>query len=120
MKIYDDAVSYIKKTPERFFRTGSSNPIELATHVLGDALIAGATATSIFRVDGWWVIGSDVDWLINQGRYTIKDLFSRIVSLPLAGPNSMRAEILLTAFTGAVITVGNSDCLTLKGGQINT
>ena len=115
MKIYEDAVSYVRKSPGRFFRTGLPDPIEMTTHVLGDALITGATETCTIRLGDWWVIGSDVDWLATHKQYTMKELFVRIVPLPEAGANSMRAEILLTAFTDAVITVGGDDCLTIKG-----
>ncbi|MBM3238760.1 hypothetical protein FJZ31_20920 [Candidatus Poribacteria bacterium] len=115
MKIYEDAVSYVRKNPERFFRMGSPDAIELATHVLGDALISGAKETCTLRLGDWWIVGGDVDWLTNHKQYTIHELFGRIVALPEAGPNSMRAEILLTAFTEAVITVAGDDCLTIKG-----
>ena len=115
MEIYEDAVSYVRKSPERFFRMGSPDPIELATHVLGDALLAGATETCTIRVGDWWLVGSDVDWLAADKQYTMQRLFARIVALPEAGPNSMRAEILLSAFTEAVITAGGDDCLTIRG-----
>ena len=113
MKIYEDAVSYVRKSPEHFFRAGSPDPIELATHVLGDALAAGATETCTRHIGDW--IGSNVDWLANHKQCTIKELFNRIVPLPGAGANSMRSEILLTSFTEAVITIGKDDCLTIKG-----
>ena len=105
----------MRERPEHFFRTGSPAPVELATHVLGDALIASATETCTIRLRDWWVIGSDVDWLTNHKQYTMVELFARIVPLSEAGANSMRAEILLTAFTEAVITIGGDDCLTIKG-----
>ncbi len=61
------------------------------------------------------MVGSDVDWLTNHKEHSVKELFVRIVALPQAGPNSMRAEILLTAFTEAVITMTGNDCLRIKG-----
>lgn len=33
-------------------------------------------------------------------------VFRRIVPLPQAGPNSMRAEVLITAFATVAVTVG--------------
>jgi hypothetical protein len=56
-----------------------------------------------------------VDWLGTHPDYAPEALFFHIVALPEAGPNSMRAEILLTAFAQKVVTVGTNGRLIIKG-----
>jgi hypothetical protein len=55
-----------------------------------------------------------VDWLGTHPDYAPEALFFHIVALPEASPNSMRAEILLTAFAQRVVTVGASGRLMIK------
>jgi hypothetical protein len=55
---------------------------------------------------------------IGSGRAQImppEELFSHIVAFPEAGPNSMRAEILLTAFAQQVVTVNANHQSIIKG-----
>src|SRR5215471_347957 len=41
-----------------------------------------------------------------RGQADVEAAFSRIVPFPEAGPNSHRAEVLLSAFADAVVTLG--------------
>jgi hypothetical protein len=62
----------------------------------------------------WKIIDSQTDWVAETG-LSIKQLFSQIVPLPEAGPNSMRAEILLTGFARDVISSGPEGKVVIKG-----
>lgn len=115
MQAMTDAVAYVRERPDRFCRAGFPEPIELATNLVSEALILGGRETCIMRCDAWWVIGSDVDWLSIHPEYAPKDLFFRLVAFPEAGANSIRAEVLLTAFAQQVITVGANVHMVVKG-----
>ena len=67
------------------------------------------------RNGDWWIISSNVDWLATCPDYAPEELFFNIVALPEAGPNSMRAEILLTAFAQQVVTVSADHQSIIKG-----
>ena len=115
MQAVVDAVGYVSKRPEQFFRTGAPEPIELVTHIVSETFVLGGGETCAVRSGDWWIIRSDVDWLGTHPDYAAEALFFHIVALPEAGPNSMRAEILLTAFTQKVVTVSASGRLIIKG-----
>ena len=105
MQALADAIDYIRQRPERFFRGGSPEPVELVTHIVSEALLLGGSETCTVRSGDWWMISSNVDWLATCPDYAPEELFFHIVAFPEAGPNSMRAEILLTAFAQQVVTV---------------
>jgi hypothetical protein len=115
MQAVVDAVGYVSKRPEQFFRAGVPEPIELVTHIVSETFVLGGGETCAVHRGDWWIIRSDVDWLGTHPDYPPEALFFHIVALPEAGPNSMRAEILLTAFAQKVVTVGASGRLSIKG-----
>ena len=115
MQALADAIDYVRQRPERFFRGGSPEPVELVTHIVGEVLVLGGSETCTMRSGDWWIISSNVDWLATCPDYDPKELFCHIVALPEAGPNSMRAEILLTAFAQQVITASADHQVIIKG-----
>lgn len=115
MQAVADAVGYVRQRPEQFFRMGAPEPIELVTHIVSETFVLGGEETCAVRRGDWWIIRSDVDWLGTHPDYAPEALFFHIVALPEAGPNSMRAEILLTAFAQKVVTVGINGRLIIKG-----
>jgi hypothetical protein len=115
MQALADAIDYVKQRPERFFRAGSPAPVELVTHIVGEVLLLGGSETYTMRNGDWWIISSNVDWLATCPDYAPEELFFNIVALPEAGPNSMRAEILLTAFAQQVVTVSADHQSIIKG-----
>jgi len=56
-----------------------------------------------------------MDWLGTHPDYAPEAFFFRIVAFPEAGRNSMRAEILLTAFAQQVVTVSANNQSIIKG-----
>src|SRR5262245_37051900 len=115
MQALADAINYVRQRPERFFRAGSPDPVELVTHIVGEALLLGGGDACTMHSEDWWIISSNVDWLATCPDYAPEELFSHIVALPEAGPNSMRAEILLTAFAQQVITASTDHLSIIKG-----
>ena len=115
MQALAEAIDYVRQRPERFFRAGSPAPVELVTHIVGEVLLLGGSETYTMRNGDWWIISSNVDWLATCPDYAPEELFFNIVALPEAGPNSMRAEILLTAFAQQVVTVSADHQSIIKG-----
>ena len=96
-----DSLAYVRSNPERFFRLGVPSGVEIAKALVGNALLLGASELSVLRLGSWWMVCGNVDWI---GEGSDETAFSKIVPFPEAGDNSMRAEILATAFCSAVIT----------------
>jgi hypothetical protein len=115
MQALADAIDYVRQRPERFFRGSSPEPVELVTHIVGEVLLLGGSGTYTIRSGDWWMISSNVDWLATCPDYAPEELFFHIVAFPEAGPNSMRAEILLTAFAQQVVTVSADHQAIIKG-----
>lgn len=115
MQAIEDAVAYVKERPERFCRAGGPEPVEVATNLVSEALILGAREACVVRYGEWWVISSDEDWLQTHPQYVPKELFFRLVAFPEAGPNSIRTEVLVTAFAQQVITIGEDGHFVVKG-----
>jgi hypothetical protein len=115
MTVLEDPVNYIRQRKEMFLRSQEPNPIELVEHIVGDAMHSGVSECYILRENDWWLIASKTDWLKCQSKYSPEDLFTHIVAFPEAGQNSMRGEILLTAFAKEVITVTPNERAVISG-----
>jgi len=103
-----------------FTRSNPVSGVELVTNIVGEAILLtkGQAQVTVFCVGTWWVVASDVDWIVNESGHTVEEVFSRILPLPQAGPNSMRAEVLLTAFAQDVITQGSDGQRVVKGSSL--
>jgi hypothetical protein len=103
-----DPIEHIRRRKEMYVPGGHPDPIYPASRLAGDALLLGATRVEMGRSDEWWWVAADFDWISSSG-VSDQEIFSRVVPLPEAGANSMRGEVLLTAFASAVVTVvGNT------------
>jgi hypothetical protein len=110
-----DAIEHIKKRPELYLRSGKPSGLELAERLIGDVLLLTSGPVTASRNGPWWVITSPVDWLKRSCSGPLEQLFTRIVPFPEAGPNSMRSEVLLTAFARDVLTRDRSTVYVVKG-----
>ncbi|MEW6747706.1 MAG: hypothetical protein AB1486_33670 [Planctomycetota bacterium] len=116
INVVDDALSWVVSHPERFFTSGKPTELELLRSVWMDAVLCGATEVATVRKHGHWIVGASADWL-GQTDIAPSELFTRLVPLPQAGPNSVRSEILLRAFCSEVGAVSKGRFLTIKGGK---
>jgi hypothetical protein len=117
MKRLTDSLPFIRSSPERFLRQTPATGHELATALAGDALLLTGAPTTLTRVRGdWWVVGCEADWLARpETEANPVSAFSRILPFPEAGPNSMRAEVLIGAFATTAVTVGAGERLVVAG-----
>lgn len=110
----ENPVEWVLAHPERYFKTGAANDLELAQSVWLDATLSGASDVIVHREAAVWVIAGSANWLADS-KAASPDLFVRIVALPAAGPNSMRSEILLNAFCTEVVAVAAGASVFQKG-----
>lgn len=116
IKWLNNPVEWIRSRPDMFLR-GGFHAADMAGRLAGDALIIGALKVVITRHAAWHVISADVDWLSIQPSCHVepRQAFFQIVAFPEAGVNSMRSEVLLTAFASKVIAASLQDRFTVKG-----
>ena len=116
--VIDDAVSWVRNHAERFFITGKPNEFELVRSVWMDAILCDAKYVVTVHRDGFWIVGASTDWL-EQAQVSVEDLFTKLLPLPAAGPNSVRSEVLLNAFCADVWAASTEQVQHVKGaGEI--
>jgi hypothetical protein len=108
----------VRRLERRIFRNGHFDPIEATAFVIEAAMRCGVRAVAIERVDDWVLVYSEDDWLREAGSDVSEAAFHRISSYPAGGDNSMRPEVLLTAFTDAVLTIRETVITEIKGSPM--
>jgi len=108
-----DPVEHIRSHPDLYLPGGRADPALLASRLAGDALMLGAERVEVSHDGCWWWVAADRDWMGTNAAVTAREAFERIVPFPEAGVNSMRSEVLLTAFAERVVTVavGARECI---------
>ena len=112
-----DVIEMIRANPARFLPGGAVTEERLALRLLSDLLAIPGRLAAGFRLNDWWIVASDADWLNCGAVADIHDHFHRVVPFPEAGVNSMHAEVLLTAYTDHVLTTDGTERLTIKGRE---
>jgi len=118
IRILDDAVAVVRRRPSMYLKAGVT-AVNLAEALAHDARLLGARQVTVERHDDWTIVGADIDWLRERGAHphdlAPADLFRRIVPFPEDGANSMRHEVLATAFATEVASSTPSDRLVVNG-----
>jgi hypothetical protein len=112
LRVLDDPLDWIRARPGMFFTQGVFSPEAAASEIVGEALVCQVTEVTVTRLADWWIISGAQDWLPSGAAETP---FRRIVPFPEAGANSMRAEVLLTAFCRDVVTQAPAGRVTISG-----
>ena len=122
MKTFVDPITYIRNSPQRFLQQVPATGHELAAALACNALLLTGAPTVLSRFQGvWWVVGCEVDWLREaESEGDAKSAFSKILPLRAAGPNSMRAEVLIKAFAATAVTVWQGGRHTLAGAVLDS
>jgi hypothetical protein len=94
-----DSVSVIK----RAFGPKMSGE-NIATQLVRDLILLESLPAHIHHIDGWWLVASAKDWLLDPNGSISFRHFMDIVHFPEAGRDACHSEILLTAFADAVVT----------------
>ena len=99
-----DPIEAVRRLEAEMFVARTFDAHEAVGHIVRSALRCGATEVTASVVGGWFCVSSPTDWLIEDGRSVAEAAFQRIVSYRAGGDNSMRPEVLLTAFAKDVVT----------------
>lgn len=96
----------IRSRPTMYLPSGQLSVWPLVSMVTDDAANFSKCHISIAVDHPFVLITSDVDWMVATS-LSIDELFSRIIPRRIVGvPNLHRAEVIIRAFTAAVLTVG--------------
>src|SRR2546423_2717418 len=99
-----DPLDHIRGNREMYLPGGRCEPAYLATRVADDALTLGASRVELLHHQDWWIIAANADWMALPKSCGVRELFDRVVPFPESGVNSMRSEVLLSAFADEVLT----------------
>jgi hypothetical protein len=110
-----DPINHIRSNRAMYIPGAGDPSSYLAQRLLSDAMLLGASHVNVHRDGDWYTVAADKDWLANSGAQDVRELFSRVVPFPQAGVNSMRAEVLLSAFARDVITSDESTATPIQG-----
>ena len=113
-----DPLKMIRDRPGMFLPDGDRGT-GLAKHLEEEARLLGAAWVQVERLADWYLVGSDMDWC-RVGRFRPSDpldQFRRAWPFPEAGVNSIRSEILVTAFAEDVFTGTASERRIVQGGE---
>jgi hypothetical protein len=113
LQVLSDAVEHIRKRPHMYVRDVTG--IELATTIAREACVLTDAPVTLVHKGPWWIVAGEADWLATQPRVSIPELFTHIIAFPEAGPNSMRGEVLLSAFASDVLTTSRHEHCVIKG-----
>lgn len=89
----------------------------LAGRMMSDLIWLRALPATVERIGNVWMISSHIDWLATESGATTEMAFSRVLPFAIAGQNSMRSEVLLSAFTDAVVTWGQDGVKWINGNE---
>lgn len=110
-----DYEKWLLSNPERIFRRGTPNYIELITGIITNALILKTRSIQIKSFDDWWIVSSDSDWLLTDNPSSPESLFERLHAFPEGGSNSCRIEFILKVFANDIVIADNNSMQIIKG-----
>jgi hypothetical protein len=117
------ALEAIRSRPDMYLRGQPITGDVLASRLIEDILVVRNCIAFATRIDEWWVVASDRDWIgIHEGE-KLRSHFNRIVAFPEAGVNTMHSEVLITAFAKDVFTSDTSTQCVIHGsidGAVNS
>lgn len=105
-------MDYIVKNESVFFPKGKFDPDDATGYIVTEALRCGVRHVAVECRACWWIVRSDKDWLTEPDKTRA---FRIITPYREGGDNSMRPEILLTAFCRVVITATQGHVDVVKG-----
>lgn len=111
-----DPIAHLRDRRQMYLPESGSIGLFLAQRLATEAMILGATSVQTSYRGDWWSVAADCDWLTDQ-KTTIEELFSQLVPFPQAGVNSIRSEVLLTAFAQDVVTTDMNEVRIITGVQ---
>jgi hypothetical protein len=120
IQVLNNAVEMIRKRPEMYVGACVTQPEFLpgflATSLASDAIYLGVTQVEIRRIDDWWTVASDEDWLTYRNSLGVRETFNRILPFP-GMVNSHRSEVLIHAFASSAFTTRAGALVVVSGDE---
>lgn len=119
LKPLPNAESLIRKKPTQYINNPESPSLDIASHLMSDALALSVNTVIVNKVDDWYLVSASKDW-VRHNIENIQDLsviFSRLISIPEKGLNSFRGEILVFTFSQDCFVYDNDKLHVLKGSK---
>jgi hypothetical protein len=115
-KSLDSRVEYVRSHRSLFLgQNPEPNLPDLACALACDALCLQAYPVFIDKIEDWYVVHAELDWIKIETKLSVELSFHRVQVFHQHRQNSTRANIIITAFSQEVITVGTDGCLVIKG-----
>lgn len=112
----ENALSWVRSRPVQFFNSEEVDPIKISAYVMADVLVIGKGYCIIKNLKNWWAICSDQDWFVNH-KYSVVELFDNVIPESMHGEHSMRAEIIVKAFSDSVTVKINGEIIRIFGSM---
>jgi hypothetical protein len=113
-----DSVAFVRDHPDIYFGIDHRPTVDLLiTSVTSDAVILGVDLIVIERTVRACFVFGNKNWMRigrKEGESYI-DIFNKIHQFPQAGQNSIRSEILVTAFSSDVVAIEGERVHRIKG-----
>lgn len=103
LKVIGNPLEVLRKSPSMYVGEAPRGPT-LSARVMRDLILLDALPARVTRHDDWWIISADKDWLALDDGSISKRPFFHIVPFTAAGHAAFRSEVLLTAFSHALVT----------------
>jgi hypothetical protein len=102
-----DPIALIRNNPLRFI-AGEPLGLHIANQLARDILLLGSTTVEVRKIEKFWVISSQEDWLLDSNGNVSFEPFYKIIHFPAAGQNAMRNEVLAFALSQVLATIDRS------------
>lgn len=103
LKVIGDPLEVLRRNPSMYAGEAPRGPA-LSARLMRDLILLDALPARVTRQGDWWIISAGKDWLALEDGSISKQPFFHIVPFPLAGHAAFRSEVLLTAFSCALVT----------------
>lgn len=107
-------LNWVRERPTQFFGSEKVDPVKLAAYLMADAITLGGGDCVIKRQDNWWAVASNFNWLSHE-KYSTHELFASVVSEPKHGEHSIRAEVIVNAFSESVYVIAGGTSFQVRG-----
>jgi hypothetical protein len=106
----------IRKRPDMYAGKKPWGP-NLAGSLMQDLVALNALPAKIEKIDEWWLISSEKDWLITSAGTVSHAVFSKMIPIPEAGRYAFHTEVVIAALADALVTFGTEGITWINGGS---
>lgn len=112
-----NSLDFIQSRPEMFLPYGHPNGGSMAGVLVDEALALTGAKTNAFRINDWWGVSCEVDWIALAPQQTLKEFYQTFTPCPQWAINSIYFEVVLFVFADDLksLTPQDTEVLPIKG-----